>query len=410
MQRQAHVRTGDQALVREINLSLIMKQLHERAPISRAMLAERTGLNKATVSSLIAELIERRFVHETGLDTSGIGRPSVLLELNPKAGRIISGEIGVDFLYVICANFAAEVVWKLREEIQPEATQEEVLERIIVLIEEAACVPDCEREDVLGVALGLPGLVEEETGHLLYAPNLGWQDVHLRELLRSHFQVPIFINNEANMAALGEKYFGAAMDFDEVLYISAGAGLGGGIVREGKIFTGKSGFAGEFGHMLIEPLDDEACNGQGCSWEYLVSLPALQRYISQYEAKIEPKPGTPNQLKRNRLTLTEMITAAEEHDPIALKAFKKIGRYLGIGVASLVNALDPDLVVFGGELSRASAYILPSAMEEVERHVLSSRFTRTTIVRAKHGSEACVLGGVAAVYQTVLAKPASVYR
>jgi glucokinase-like ROK family protein len=410
VQREHRYQTGDQALVRQINLSVILNHLRENAPISRAVLADMTGLNKTTVSSLVTELIERQFVHEIGLESTHSGRSAgrlgMLLTLNPAAGCIVSAEIGVDFISVICTNFAPEVIWQHEETIDPEKGQGEIIQRTLALLNlgVAAGMKSC--HTLLGIAVGVPGLVDLKSGTLLFAPNLKWQDTPLHDLLQDRFDAPLVVANEASMAALGEHYFGAARGYDEVLYISAGVGLGGGIVNHGRVYNGVSGFGGEFGHMTMDP-GGELCNcgNRGC-WETLVSQRALYRYVQE-----EIQQGYPSLLPQlagesfNRLSVAMIANAAEAGDVAALRALDRLGGYLGIGIASLVNALNPELVVFGGILSLAGQHLLRIVNQALERRALRWNREATRVVLAHHGSNACVMGGVAAIYQSVLAKP-----
>jgi glucokinase-like ROK family protein len=400
-------RTGDQSLVREINLSVIMNHLRTNAPISRAALAETTGLNKTTVSSLVNELIERQFVQEIGLATPSSGRPAILLKLNPTAGFIVSCEIGVDFILVICTNFAPEIIWRHEEQIDPAIGQHAILDRALAILNQAiemGC-PACGK--LLGVAVGVHGLVDQGTGSLLFAPNLGWKDLPIRAILQKSINVPLFVDNEANLAALGEHYFGAAQGYEEVLYISAtGVGLGGGIVHDGRMFSGVTGFGAEFGHMTMDP-DGEICKcgNQGC-WETQVSQQALFRHvwrlIDQGKAsKLSELTGG----RRASLTVPLIVDAARAGDAVALEALEIIGHHLGIGIASLVNALNPELVVFGGLLSLAGEFLIPVIQKEVERRALKWNREAMQLVLARHTSDACVMGGVAALYQAMLAQP-----
>lgn len=409
---QSRYRTGNQALVREINLSAIMHRLRENAPISRSALAEMTGLNKTTVSSLVQELIGHQYVREVGLESTGTGRPAVLLELNPAAGCIVSGEIGVDFISVICVNFATEVIRRHKENASPDMGRHAIINRALDLLHQEI---DASREmcsSLLGVALGVPGLVDRESGTLLFAPNLDWKNVPLGNILHQEFNLPIFVDNEANMAALGEYYFGAAQGYREVLYVSAGVGLGGGIVRDGQLVSGAAGVGGEFGHMTTDP-DGELCNcgNRGC-WETQVSQLALFRHIRR--AIIGE--GQPSLLLEmvngdlDRLTVASIVEAAQAGDSVALKSLKQVGHHLGIGLASLVNALNPDLVVLGGILSLAGEFLLPPIYDELQRRVLLWNESTTQVVLARHGVDACVMGGVAMVYQAILAQPSSVAR
>ena len=271
--------TGDHELVRQMNLSAIMHHLRENPSTSRASLAAMTGLNKATVSSLVRELIERQLVHEVGLESGGTGRPPMLLELNPEAGCIVSCEIGVDFVSVISADFAPEIRWRRQEPIDPDLGQRAIIDRALTLLHQAVDVGMDQCGVLFGLAMGVPGLVDQTTGTLLFAPNLNWKNLPVGTILREEFDAPIFVGNEANMAALGEQYFGAAQGYDEVLYISAGVGLGGGLMQGGRLVDGVTGTAGEFGHMTMDP-EGELCNcgNRGC-WETQVSQRALFRHV-----------------------------------------------------------------------------------------------------------------------------------
>jgi glucokinase-like ROK family protein len=401
-----HYRTGDQALVREINLSVIMNHLRTNAPISRAALAETTGLNKTTVSSLVNELIERQFVQEIGLASPSAGRPATLLKLNPTAGFIVSCEIGTYFILVICTDFSPKVIWRHQEPFDLELGQHAIIERMLAILNQAIEAGCSASGPLLGITIGIPGLVDQSTGTLLFAPNLGWKDLPVRAILQESFKVPLFVDNEANIAALGEHYFGAAQGYEEVLYISAGVGLGGGIVHGGRVFSGVTGVGAEFGHMTLDP-DGEICKcgNQGC-WETQVSQQALFRHvwrrIDQGEAsRLSEMTGG----RRASLTVPLIVDAARAGDAVALDALEIIGRHLGIGIASLVNALNPELVVFGGILSLAGEFLMPVIEREVERRALKWNREAMQLVLARHSSDACVMGGVAAVYQAILAQP-----
>jgi glucokinase-like ROK family protein len=412
MNMQDRSRTGNQALVREINLAMVMNHVRTYTPVSRATVAELTGLNKTTVSSLVQELLEYRFLRETGLSSSaGTGRPAVMLDFNPAGGCFVSGEIGVDFISVISTDFTAEIICQYREPTSPLLTQSEILDRALTLLGQAAEAGQEQVGPILGVALGVPGLVDQAGGTLLFAPNLKWHHIPLRDMLQSHFTAPIFVDNEANLAALGEHYFGAAKNHTEVLYISAGVGLGGGIIRDGHLFSGGTGFGGEFGHMTMDPAGELCnCGNRGC-WETQVSQSALFRYV--WQAIISQ--GQSSMLTAmthgdlTELTVAQVVEAAQAGDAVSLAALETLGRYLGIGMAALVNALNPHLIVFGGILSLAADFLLPIVTAEIHQHALSYLWGETTaeVALARHGVDACVMGGVAACYQSILNQPAA---
>lgn len=402
-----NARTGDQALVREINLSIILNSLRDRSPVSRASLAQATGLNKTTVSSLVQQLIDAHFVSEIGIQkTEDTGRPGILLELNPVAGCMIGAEIGVDFISVVATNFAVETLWRREVHTTIRDEQAVIIERALELIRQAVEHTRGECREVLGLGLGVPGLVDVSSGTLLFAPNLGWRNVPLCEILEANFDFPIYVDNEANMATLGESYFGVARGAKSVLYVSAGVGIGGGIVLDARVLPGAGGFAGEVGHMSIIP-DGLPCNcgSRGC-WETVGSQGAVFRYIKAAVAE-----GSYTVLTSytggdlESLTVPLVVQAADAGDVVALEALRETALYLGIGLANLINALNPETVVFGGIMSLAGKYLMPGITQVIGERALRWSAHSTKVLIAAYGSDACVMGGIASVYHRILSQP-----
>ena len=400
-------RTGNQGSLRQQNLSGIMHYLYENAPISRTELAKLTGLNKTTVSSLISELLENQFVREIGVDQPGTaGRRSVLLNVNPSRGCILSGEIGVDFIHVICTDFAAEIVWQHRESFDLPSNQSEVINRTLELLKRGSEFGESNVGPLLGLTVAIPGLVDWRSGSLIIAPNLGWQNVPLLDILKEHFQTQVFVDNDVTLAALGEQYLGAAEGHSDVLYISDGVGLGGGLVLEGKLYNGSAGFAAEVGHMTMDQ-DGEPCKcgNRGC-WETQVSEWALFRYIKQSVEAGESTvltEMTGGDLKN--LTVASVVEAARADDGVALRALQKVAKYLGIGFAALVNVLNPELIVLGGPISIAGDFLVDIINREMHGRTLCWRVQAANVVVSRYGPSATVMGGVAKVYREILANP-----
>lgn len=412
MRKPASYQTGDQALVRQINLSLIMHILRTDAPISRASLSQRTKLNKTTVSDLINELNERGFVRELGMHSSGTGRPATMLTLNPAAGFIVSCEMAVGYLEVLVTDFAPEMIWQTKEPTQPDASQQAILERMLALLHQAVEKGKLTSNKLLGIAVGVPGMVDYGTGTLLFAPNLKWRNVPLLAILEEqNFGAPIFVDNEANMAALGEHYFGVAQGYSEILYLSGNVGLGGGLLRDGRLWRGANGVAAEFGHMTMDP-QGELCNcgNYGC-WETQVSQNSLFNHIIT-AIKNGENSILADQIRDHweNISVEMTVKAAQAGDLLALRALESIGRSLGIGVASLLNALNPEIVVLGGMLSVASEFLFPMVNDEIQKRALPWNRETIKVVCAANGSDASVKGGIATVYQSVLSQAKSLNR
>jgi glucokinase-like ROK family protein len=396
----SQLRTGDQALVRDINQTLILNQIRRNARISRAGLSDMTGLNKATVSHIVRDLLETNFIREVGLHLAKTGRPSIMLELNPDAGCIIGAEIGVDFIAVIRTNFLSEIQWRHREAIDKAASSSVIAAQLVTIIEHAMEDPHRNNQPILGIAAGVPGLVDHLTGDVLFAPNLDWHDVKLASLLTQDLPLPIYLDNEANMAALGEFYFGAAQGHKNVLYLSLDAGLGGGIIYNERLFNGSAGFAGEFGHISMDPNGRLCkCGNRGC-FETLVSLSTVYDYI-----KKGIDAGQPSLLSeiadQDTINFEDIVQAAHLGDPLSLNTFSTIGKALGTGLSNLVHSFDPDLIVLGGTLSLATNFMLTAVTAELTSRMAMWKRPIPEIVPARHTLDACVMGGIATVYDQI---------
>jgi len=398
----------DHATMRDMNLTLILNSIRAYAPLSRAALAAITSLNKATVSSLVRDLLNAGWVREVGIDNSAteVGRPAINLEPNPEGGYFIGAEIGVNFISVIIANFAIEIVSRRYESTDKLYDQEAILERFIYLLRESRDQITRSKKSFFGIAVGVPGLVDNSAGKLLIAPNLGWQEVDLKQIIQKEFKVPIFIANEANLAALGESYFGAGQDINYMLYVSSGVGLGGGIVSNGHLIEGASGFAGEVGHMIVDR-DGPACNcgSRGC-WETVAGEDALiSRVLLRIGEKQDSWIAKMSDENPDDITLSLIVKAADNGDPVALEALRETAEWLGIGIASLMNILNPQRVVFGGPLSIAHEHLLPIIRATVAEKTWNWVHNQANIVTAEFGEDAAVIGGVAMVYRELLNQP-----
>jgi glucokinase-like ROK family protein len=399
-------RTGDQALVREINLSIVFNQLWTNAPLSRAQLANLTGLNKTTISSLVHQLLTKGFVREAGLRLSRGGRPAMLIELNPQAGCMIGVEIGADFISAILTNFRAEIEWRHYESTESHRNYQAIFERTKGIIHDATHMAGRLGLPLLGAGVGVPGLVDIDSGVVLFAPNLEWRDIPLRTMLAGSLSVPILVDNDANLSAVGEYYFGAARRVETFIYITVGVGLGGGIFLDGQPYRGAGGYAGEFGHMALEDGGLPCkCGSVGC-WETTVSnLAVINR--AQAAVKLHPSSRLLELVhdQPDRITLPVVIRAAEEEDEAALEVLRQTGRYLGIGVMNLINAFNPELIILGGALSQAYPFLLPVVEKVVAERAMAMPAKSTRIVTSTYGKDACAFGAVGSVLHKILAMP-----
>lgn len=398
--------TGDQMLIRKMNTSIVLDCLRMHAPLSRANLAERTGLNRSTVSSIVSDLIHQTLVRETEYQSSGVGRPGMSLELDPRGGSALGVEIGVDFISIILTDFVADVLWQQRVPSDSAEGQEVIVKRAEELVAQALVRGEEQGLQPLGIGLGVPGLVDVREGTLVVAPNLGWQNVPLERMWSSHFKLPVFVENEANAAALGEYFFGVARDVTNLIYLSAGVGLGGGIIIGSKLFRGSGGYAGEIGHMTVVPGGEPCgCGKRGC-WETVAGPRAIVRYVKEALAA-QPRGALYDLIEGDyeRVTVDLVVEAADGGDGIARRALEEVGHQLGVGIANLINIFNPELVVLGGALSLAGDFLMPVVEETVRSHTLTQPHRVARLARSAHGADACVMGTVALVLDDILREP-----
>jgi glucokinase-like ROK family protein len=406
MDKTNRQKTGDQMLVRRLNTAIILDRLRLNAPLSRAGISSCTGLNRSTVSSIVSALIKEGLVHETEFQKDKLGRPGLLLELSPSGARAIGVQIGVDFVSVMLADFVAKPIWHKRVAIDPAIGQAIFIERTGDLIQEALQQAKRNGSQMLGICVGVPGLVDLNLGELVFAPNLKWRRVPLRQILAGRFDVPVFVENDANASALGEYYFGVARAVKDFVYLTADIGLGGGIILGGKLFRGKGGYAGEVGHMSFDPNGALcACGRRGC-WESLVSPRSVVQNI-----RATLSDGTESLIRDlvqgnlNDISFDTVLQAANANDRVALQALQGVGQWLGRGIANLVNTFNPELVVLGGALARASKILTPAIEATVKETALRQPQETLQIATSAYGSEACVVGAIAIVLDEILRYP-----
>ncbi len=405
--------TADQAFVRDVNLSLILRTIHNEAPLSRASLASMTGLNKSTVSSLVEQLLALNLIHETGTNSAGAGRPATLLEINPQAGYVVGVEFGVDFVSVALTNFLGEVLWREFAEADPTASLENTLEQILQLVDAGLREARSHDWPLLGLGVATPGTVDLDNGILIFAPNLHWHNIPLRRIFSERSGLKVFVENDANAAAIAEHLFGVARQSKDFIFVFAGVGIGGGLFLNGSLYRGHNGYAGELGHspIMAEPYQSPChCGNRGC-WETYANQDSI---LERVQARLEKEPaGLLSGLMQSAnspLSIPLIKQAADLGDAQAIESLSEAGAAMGQGFASLINIFNPEKIILGGPLSLAGEYLLPSIQKTVLKHSLPEIGQQSEVFLSRFGPEASLIGAVAIVVDDILARPASVER
>jgi len=395
--------TGDQEKVRKVNKSLVLNTLRLHTPVSRAQVASITGLTRGTVSNIVNVLIEDGLVFEDKLQDSKIGRPSILLGLRPDGGAVIGVEIGVDFISVLLTNFVAETLWEIRAQTNLAQSQTDIINQAENHIDRALSIAKEQGLRPLGIGVGLPGLVNVRQGNLIMAPNLYWKNVPLRLIWNQRFHLPIYIDNEANLSALGEYYFGIARNVDNFIYLTSDIGLGGGIMIDGRLFRGGHGYGGEIGHIQRNPQGEQCgCGRIGC-WETQIGPRAvLRRVRNEFQTHHDQLLLDACSGNLENLTFEIVVKFALNGDLICRQAIEEVAINLGEGIADLVNVFNPDLIVIGGAFIQGKD-ILQSIIEKtIFSNALQPVTDNLRIEFSERSTEACALGAVAVVLDDIL--------
>jgi predicted NBD/HSP70 family sugar kinase len=366
--------TGDQALIKRINTAIVLEFILQGSPLSRAQISEQSGLNKATVSSLVQDLIDGSLVKEIGTGQSSGGRKPVMLEFIATSGYAIGIDLGV--------NYIRGVLTDLRGGIVVERTSSLRNTEVGVAIEQlCGCVEALIAESpsspfgIVGIGVGVPGLVDE-SGAILFAPNLKWRDVPLQRLLAERFSLPVTIDNEANMGALGEQKYGAGRHINNLIYVSVGIGIGTGLILHKALYKGASGFSGEMGHLSVEAHGKIcSCGNRGC-WEMYASEQALLDQAADLGFG----------------DLESLLAAATAGREDVLKLFASIGEYLGIGIANIVNVFNPNAVVIGNRMSQARPWLEDVLRQTVEQRALGFHLRNVQLLFAELGERSSMMG------------------
>ncbi|MEE6257327.1 ROK family protein [Plantactinospora sonchi] len=383
-----------QASLREHNLALVLRHIANAPhPPSRAAVAATTGLTRATVSTLVDDLITGRLLTEVDpTPRSGAGRPALGLVLAGHGPVGLGLEVNVDYLAACLVDLTGTVRHRAvrRMDLRP-VPPADALALVADLISEAGAEAD--RRDLLlaGTALAVPGLVTAD-GVVRLAPNLGWRDVDVPALLGGHPVLAgrgLTVDNEANLAALGELHASSAADSGNFIYISGEVGIGAGIVLHNSLFRGARGWSGELGHVPVHPEGRPCrCGGRGC----------LEQYAGQ-EAILGGAGLTGAPVAR-------LVEAAERADPVACQALADAAGALGVAVAGVINLLDVDTVVLGGVYAPLAPWLAPPVRAEIGRRVLTAAWSPVTVRAALLGGDAAALGAAGSVVRTVLDQPA----
>ena len=383
--------TGDQQLLRQINRMVLVRKLLSKSELSRADLAEAVGLTKSTVSVLVRELVDEGWFSESELVVTGsLGRRPTPLHVDGTRLALLGADLGVDEIRIVATNLLGEVLEHAVVQYEDVSNVVACLKLLSKEMVRIARKLTAQKRSILGVGVGMHGGVDESAGVLHFAPNLGWKNVNAAAQLNALFagsplaDLPLYVQNEADVAALAEFEFSAQSGSDPLIYLSIGYGVGAGVVVRDSLLTGYRGFAGEVGHTILQaggPMC--SCGRRGCA-EAVIGL-----------GNLLGKAGKPVSDRHRALkTLLEQV-----HSGVAAPchAVGVAGKHLGVLLNNLWVAFDPMRIVLGGPAMRLGDTFLAPALAVLQEYSDAAQLPAPPIQTTRYGDDAVAIGAAALV-------------
>ena len=381
-------RTGSLETLRRLNRLRVIDALRDEGLISRAEIARRTGLSRSTVSSLVSELQADGLVIERPEPAAAHGdqggRPPILLSFDASAGVAVGIDFDHHHVRVAVSDLSSRILAEREQQLDTDHAAHEGLDAAAELVGELLAEAGVDEARVIGAGMCLPGPVHRPTGVVGSTAILpGWVGVAAAEEMHRRLELPILVDNDANLAALAEAAFGAGRDAKDLVYLMISSGIGAGLVLNGRLYRGAEGLAGELGHVLVDADGPVCrCGNRGCL-ETVAGTDALAELLRRSHG--------------DGLDGRAIVRLAREGDLGCRRVIADAGRAIGKAAATLVNVLNPELLIVGGDLSDAGELLLDGVRESLERSALPTAVEAADVVAGSLGDRAEVLGAIALV-------------
>ena len=389
--------------IRTANRYGVLRHIVAESPVSRQEVAAATGLSLATVANLVGELLELGMLVEVGYEDSDGGRPRGLVAVNSSGGALIGVDVAETYVHVELFDLALTVLARADQELRPERPEEndptKVVAHIAAAVASVVGQAEIAPDRVLGVGISMPGQVDREGGVSVFAPNWDWHDVPLLRMLADHIPYPLYLDNPLRACTVAEQWFGAARGRGDAVVVNLGTGVGAGLALGGALHRGVSNSAGEWGHTTLI-LDGRQCHcgNRGCVETY-VGAPGIMRNLR------ELSPDSPLLRADDQTATIEALgRGLADGDPVAAQVVRDTARYLGAGLADLINLLNPEVIVLSSWVAAALGEgLLAEVREAVAGRALRRPLASTEIVLCPIPSNPVSLGAATFVLEGSLA-------
>ncbi|MEZ4386464.1 MAG: ROK family transcriptional regulator [Candidatus Krumholzibacteriia bacterium] len=377
----------------------VLRLIWQQRRISRAEIARQAGLSRSTVSEIVAEILPTGLVAESGIGKSRGGRRPVVLEFQDDAYVVLGVEMGANHVCVALTDLRGRVLnWVCR----PHPVRDDPRGARALITELCSQTMDPTVTDgipLAGIGVAVPSPVDPARPLRMDEVVLpAWGGKLGLNALASSYGVPLMVDNDANLGALAERWWGAGREVANFAYIKVATGIGAGYVVDGEVYRGATGVAGEIGHLAIDPQGKTCvCGLRGC----LATVVGAQALLARTEALVAQDPG--HAAHGRRLTMDDLEQAALRGDPLVLTVVREAAASLGIAVAGLLNILNPSLVIIGGDLSRLGPLLVDPLRDMVQRRTLVSSVAAAEIRTSDLGPQAVAVGAATMILKAALA-------
>lgn len=386
----------------------ILKLIHGGMNCSRLDLARKADLSPASITAIVQRLIRKGLVVESEPASSHLGRKPVPLEIRRDAGYLIGVDLGSFYLRIVVTDINGKIIYRSQSRTEMGAGRERVLEKAFLSVHQAIRESNIPRAAVKGIGIAHSGVIDSEAGVVLSYPRPGqmadWKNIPLREIFQDEFNVPCLLEDSVRTSTVAERRFGLAKDLDNFLYVDVGMGIGAGIFLDGKLYRGAGGRAGEFGHVTVD--EDGvlcSCGNNGC----LQTVASCAAIITSVQSAILQ--GIDSRIRElaegnlDRISIELIGQAAEQDDSLAYRVLQKSATYIAVGLANLVNLLNPNVIIFGGALFRAVPQLLTDPLRRIiKQRSLEKSASEVRLEVSPLGSEASALGAARLIAERIL--------
>jgi len=378
---------------------LILNLLWKEREISRAELARRTNLSRSTVSAIVNDLLSTGLVKEARAGISSGGRRPIILEFQDQASFIVGIELGATHVSCVLTDLRGNVraSWSAPAPVRDEP--EVALKKMTMAVRSVLEADGVPPSQLLGLGVAVPSPVDSERpGELLPLVVPKWAGYNIATHLQRSFKRPVFVDNDANLGALAELWWGAGSSVKDLAYLKVATGIGAGLIIDGRIFRGSGGVAGEIGHTSIDPNGPQCiCGLKGCLTTLIGTPALLERAKHELGASGSDRPAPEN--------IDELVNAALDGDPISVELIHYAGSKLGVGIANMLNLFNPQMVILGGGIARAGDLLLDAVRETIVGLSLPASIRNAEIRTAGLSEWGIAVGAATLALEAALEKP-----